>query len=107
MSPTLETKEAAFVYALATATVVTAVAKQCTKRDGKALSYCGCDHTLTDDMLGPDQRWGGCSPDVDFSMNFTTQLLDGYISDNNTTSEQHKTFISHNSKIGQLVSHCD
>ena len=43
------------------------------------------------------------TPDLDFSINFVKQLLDGTMSDY-TTSEQHKIFISHNSKIGQLVS---
>ena len=106
MSPTLESKEATFVYALATATVVHAVAKECARHGGNALSYCGCNSALEDEMLEPGQKWGECSPDVDFSVTFTKQLLDGMISDN-ATSEQHKTFISHNSKIGQLVSNCN
>ena len=103
MSPTSETKEAAFVYALATATVIHTVAKECAKHEGNNLGYCGCDGTLKNEMLEPGKEWGGCSPDLDFSINFAKQLLNGTISDN-ATSEQHKIFISHNSKIGQSVS---
>ena len=88
MSPTLETKEAAFVYALGTAIIIHTVAKECASNN---LDYCGCDGILKN------------TPDLDFSINFAKQLLDGKISDN-ATSEQHKIFISHNSKIGQSVS---
>ena len=103
MSSTSETKEAAFLYALATATVIHTVAEECAKHEGKNLGYCGCDSTLKNEMLEPGKEWGGCSPDLNFSINFAKQLLNGTILDN-ATSEQHKIFISHNSKIGQSVS---
>ena len=103
MSSTSETKEAAFLYAFATATVIHTVAEECAKHEGKNLGYCGCDSTLKNEMLEPGKEWGGCSPDLNFSINFAKQLLNGTILDN-ATSEQHKIFISHNSKIGQVVS---
>ena len=88
MSPTSEIKEAAFLYALGTATVIHTVAKECASNN---LGYCGCDGILKN------------TPDLDFGINFAKQLLDGMISDN-TISEHLKIFISHNSKIGQSVS---
>ena len=91
------------MYALATATVIHTVAKECAKHEGKNLDYCGCDSTLKNEMLEPGKEWGGCSLDLNFSISFAKQLLDGTISDN-ATSERHKIFISHNSKIGQAVS---
>ena len=100
MFPTVETKEAAFVYALASATVVHNVAQKCA-HNSNMLGYCGCDSTLSDEALESGETWG-CSPDIDFGINFTQQLLD--ITVGNTTSDRHKTFILHNSKIGQSVS---
>ena len=89
----IETKEAAFVYALTCATVVSTVAQWCAKNDGK-VTYCGCDKTLEDEKLG-------CSPDVEFGIQFSKQLINAGI-DNATL--HHKTFILHNCEVGQLVS---
>ena len=90
MFPTVGTKEAAFAYALASATVVHTVALKCAELNG-SIAYCGCDKTVT---------WG-CLPDITFSMNFTKQLLDRSVSN---TTQQHKAFVLHNTEIGQTVS---
>ena len=103
MFPTVETKEAAFVYALASATVVHNVAQKCAQ-NSNTLSYCGCDSTLSDEALESGETWG-CSSDIDFGINFTQQLLN--ITVGNATSDQHKTFVLHNSKIGRSVSKYD
>ena len=92
---TLETKEAAFVQALASATITRAVAQWCEDNDGK-VDYCGCDKTWSNET----QRWR-CSPDIHFGVEFTRQLVKARV--DNTTS-QYKSFVVHNSKIGQLVS---
>ena len=93
-----ETKEAAFVHALASAVVVHAVAGRCTRNN---LQYCGCDKTLNDETLPPGERWAGCSPDIDFSINFAKSFVDRSV-DNATL--QYQNFVLHNNRIGQLAS---
>ena len=94
-----ETKEAAFVHALASAAVVHVVAERCVHN--KYLQYCGCDKTLNDETLSPDERWAGCSPDIDFSINFAKSFMDRSV-DNATL--QYQNFVLHNNRIGQLAS---
>lgn len=94
---TLETKEAAFVYALGSAAVVHTVTQNCVNKN--SLFYCDCDSTLSNDTLSPVEKWG-CSPNIEFSINFTRQLLDRREDD---TTAQHKAFVLHNNKIGQMV----
>ena len=94
----VETKEAAFVYALTSATIVHAVAQLCAHY-GNSLSSCGCYSGLDDETLEAGETWG-CSPDIDFSMNFTRQLVEGR---NDNDTPKYKAFVLHNSKIGQLV----
>ena len=96
----LETKEAAFVYTLASAAVLYTVAENCQKQQNK-LPYCGCDKTLNNDLLPEGEIWAGCSPDMEFSMNFTKQFLDRRV-DNEPL--QFKTFVLHNNNIGRQVS---
>ena len=92
------TKEAAFVYALASATVVHTVASVCATYE---LPHCGCDTTLRNQTLPNGEKWGGCSPDIDFSVNFAEKLL--HRKEDNT-SLNYRNFISQNSKIGRSVS---
>ena len=94
-----ETKEAAFVYALASAAVVHTVADQCVKYADK-LHYCGCDSGLKDEAA--NEKSVGCSPDMNFSIKFAKQFVDRR--EDNIDSLQHRTFVLHNNKIGRLVS---
>ena len=99
---TVETKEAAFVHALASATITHSVAQWCEDNSGKVegkVDYCGCDKTWSNETL-PDKIWK-CSPDIHFAAEFTKQLVKARV--HNATS-QYKFFVLHNSKIGQLVS---
>ena len=93
-----ETKESAFVHALASAAAVHAVAERCASNH---LHYCGCDKTLDNEDLPSSERWGGCSPDIAFSINFTKSFVDRRV-DNATL--QYQKFVLHNNRIGQLVS---
>ena len=97
---TLETKETAFLYALASATVVHAIAEECREQ---GLPYCKCDSTLHNGALGDSEKWG-CSADIDFSVRFTKQLLHGRLDNVHDTASNYKDFVLHNSKIGQWVS---
>ena len=86
------------MYALASATVVHTVASVCATYE---LPHCGCDTTLRNQTLPDGEKWGGCSPDINFGMSYAEMLLDrkGYNNTNLTS------FILHNSRIGRLV--CD
>ena len=97
---TLETKEAAFVYALASATVVHTVSRKCIENASK-LHYCGCDKNLKKELLPDDQKWGGCSPDIDFSINFSKAFVDRR---EGSATLRHQIFVLHNNRIGRLVS---
>ena len=92
-----ETKEAAFVHALASAAVVHAVAEICARN---SLQYCGCDKTLNNETLLPGERWEGCSPNIDFSINFAKSFVDRRV---DNTTLQYQKFVLHNNRIGQMV----
>jgi len=95
-----ETKEAAFVHALTSAVVVHTIAQRCAENASK-FHYCGCDKTLHDGTLPPDEKWAGCSPDINFSIKFAKQFVD---SRENNATLQHRTFVLHNNRIGRSVS---
>ena len=94
----LETKETAFVHALASAAITHCAAEWCADNNG-SVTYCGCDKSLDNDALKDDERWE-CSPDINFAIEFTSQLMD---TKSHRASSQHKAFILHNSEIGQQV----
>ena len=96
----LETRESAFVYALASAAVVHTVAKKC--MDLKAdLPYCGCDMNLKNSDLPAGEKWAGCSPDMNFTINFVKDFLDRRV---NNETDGHSAFVLHNNRLGRLVS---
>lgn len=88
------------MYALASATVVHMVAQKCSNSKTK-LSYCGCDQKILNQPLPDGEKWGGCSPDMDFSVNISKEFVDKRV-DNEPL--QYKSFVLHNNKIGRLVS---
>ena len=85
---------------MASAAVVHTVADKCTKL-ANTLPYCGCDKSLKDEELEPGREWGGCSPDMEFSINFTRQFVD---SREDNVALQRRTFVLHNNNVGRLVS---
>ena len=95
-----EVKEVAFVYALASAAVVHTVAQSCAKNADK-FHYCGCDKAIVNKELADGERWGGCSPDIHFSVNFAKMFIDRIVGN---ATLQHQTFVLHNTRIGRLVS---
>ena len=96
----LETKESAFVYALASAAVVHTVADKCMQLE-KHLPYCGCNKNLKNSDLPAGEKWAGCSPDMNFTLNFVKSFLDRRV---NNDTELHKAFVLHNNRIGRVVS---
>ena len=94
----LDTKEAAFVYALASAAVVHTVAEKCAK--GNGLPYCGCLNNEDLEDLPAGERWVGCSPDINFGLSFAEKFLD---SRESSAPLKHKAFALHNNRIGRKV----
>ena len=85
------------MYALGSAAVVHTVAQKCVDIN---LPDCGCNSNLSNDTVSPDETWE-CSPNIEFGIKLARKLLDER--EDNAT-EQHKTFVLHNSKIGRMVS---
>ncbi|XP_038051134.1 protein Wnt-11b-2-like [Patiria miniata] len=82
-SPDLDkgTREAAFVQALSAASLAQTLAIECSSG---MLSQCGCGRLpLEDGGKAPSNeareafRWGGCSDDVDYGLEFTTRFANG------------------------------
>lgn len=106
-------RESAFSYAIAAAGVTHSVARACSM--GKLMA-CGCEpktptSQLRNNRLSREQRlkklsrnrwkWGGCSHNMDFGIQFSKLLLDA----NERNSGDLQSLIKlHNSKAGRLVS---
>lgn len=56
---------------------------------------------MSKDDLGEDEKWAGCSPDINFSIAFAKKFLDSRM-DNETY--KNKIFVLHNNHIGRKVS---
>ena len=88
------------MHALASAAVVHTVAQKCAEKADE-FRYCGCDRKLDSEELAAGERWGGCSPDINFSVNFAKIFVDRIVGN---ATLQHQTFVLHNNRIGRLVS---
>ena len=86
------------MHALASAAVTYCVAQWCADNNG-SVTYCGCDKSLDNHELEDDERWE-CSPDINFAIEFTRQLMNTKL---HSASKQYKAFVLHNSEVGQLV----
>lgn len=76
------------------------VADKCMKME-KQLPYCGCDKNLKNSDLPEGEKWSGCSPDMNFTLDFVKNFLDRRV-DNETL--RHRNFVLHNNRLGRLVS---
>ncbi|XP_043230661.1 protein Wnt-16-like [Amphibalanus amphitrite] len=66
-------KETAFVYAVTSAGVVHAVTQACSSGN---LTECTCDLSSEGRSTPQGWKWGGCSDDVRFGINFARQFVD-------------------------------
>ena len=85
---------------MASAAVVHTIAQQCAVNKTN-FRHCGCDRSLKNEALAAGEKWGGCSPDIHFSIGFAKMFVDKTVS-NDTLQQQ--TFVLHNNRIGRMVS---
>lgn len=95
-------KETAFAYAISAAGVAHNVARACSM--GRLLS-CGCDPSsyttkTPANARGVQWKWGGCSHNLDYGMEFSRQFLDT----REKAGDIQSTVILHNNQAGRLVS---
>ncbi|CAH1782735.1 unnamed protein product [Owenia fusiformis] len=70
----LGTKEAAYTYAVTSAGVAYSITQACSQGN---LSSCGCDRSKLDGQYSPKGwRWGGCSADFRYGLEFARQFVD-------------------------------
>lgn len=94
-------RESAFSYAISAAGVAHSVARACGQG---SLLACGCEpRSYTRTRGGPRNRWkwGGCSHNLDFGIQFSTMFLD---SRERGVDIQSKINL-HNNEAGRLVSY--
>ena len=97
--PFLGTREQAFVYALASASLTQAVAKTCSSGYSKK---CSCYRETGRDISPSDFKWGGCGDDVRFASSFAQTFTDQIWQKNKDKSK--KSIVNlHNNKLGRKV----
>ncbi|XP_012229168.2 protein Wnt-10a [Linepithema humile] len=94
-------KETAFAYAISAAGVAHNVARACSM--GRLLS-CGCDPSsytakTPASARGVQWKWGGCSHNLDYGMEFSRQFLDTQ----EKADDIQSTVILHNNQAGRLA----
>lgn len=95
-------RETAFAYAISAAGVAHSVARACSM--GRLLS-CGCDPSsykgkTPANARGVQWKWGGCSHNLDYGMEFSRQFLDT----REKAGDIQSTVNLHNNQAGRLVS---
>lgn len=95
-------RETAFAYAISAAGVAHNVARACSM--GRLLS-CGCDPSnykgkTPAKARGVQWKWGGCSHNLDYGMEFSRQFLDT----REKAGDIQSTVNLHNNRAGRLVS---
>ncbi|XP_017286640.1 protein Wnt-11 [Kryptolebias marmoratus] len=89
------TREAAFVYALSTATIIHALARACSSGD---LQKCGCAPTPSE-TPAPDHRWGGCGDNLLYGVPLGSKFVDSPMK--LKRSHGNKLMHLHNSEVGR------
>lgn len=94
-------RETAFAFAISAAGVAHSVARACSM--GRLLS-CGCDPSSYKGKppakaRGTQWKWGGCSHNLDYGMEFSRQFLDT----REKAGDIQSTVNLHNNQAGRLV----
>lgn len=92
-------KETAFVYAITSAGVVHALTQACSSGN---LTACTCDRSSEGKSTPQGWKWGGCSDDVQYGMDFARQFVDA--PERALKAENSKKLMNlHNNEAGRLA----
>ena len=93
------TKEAAFMYAIRSAGVAYAITQACSQGN---LTSCGCDKSKLEGFSPNGWKWGGCSADVKYGLQFARVFVDA-----REIEEDSRALMNlHNNRAGRKVSFC-
>ena len=100
-----ETPEKAFIYALASATVVHTITSACSL--GELGSECGCDYSRNG-LTVQGWQWGSCSDNVSYGVTFAMNFLDDReieVDPRNDTAVDNAAVHLHNNAVGRNVTY--
>lgn len=98
------TREAAFVYAIAAASVSYSVTKDCTSGE---LKSCSCDRSFKikdRKKTNENWRWAGCSDNIHFGNSFSKSFLDARVRERQHFSSRSRILMNlHNNEAGRRI----
>ena len=92
------TRESAFIHAITSAGLVSAVTEACAQ--GRS-AYCSCDRTYRRSPSSAGWKWGGCSRDVNFGLRYAERFVDA--TENGRKRSPRKDMNKHNNEAGRKV----
>jgi len=94
-------KETAFLYAVTSAGVVHTIARDCASGN---LTECGCDSRGQGQSTPEGWKWGGCSDNLRYGVNFARKFIDGPDKRQlKKTGELRNLMNLHNNKAGRMA----
>jgi len=90
------TRESAFIHAITSAGLVSAVTEACAQ--GRS-AYCSCDRTYRRSPSSAGWKWGGCSRDVNFGLRYAERFVDA--TENGRKRSPRKDMNKHNNEAGR------
>lgn len=98
----LGTRETAFIYSILSAGVVHSVTKACTAGN---LTACTCDVSVREGEHSVEGwKWGGCSDNVKYGIQFSRQFVDAEEAIRNEKSANIRNRMNlHNNEVGRKV----
>jgi len=94
-------KETAFLYAITSAGVVHTISKACASGN---LTECGCDTRGQGKSTPEGWKWGGCSDNLRYGVNFAKRFIDGPDKKSlKKTGELRNLMNLHNNKAGRMA----
>ncbi|XP_061217942.1 protein Wnt-11b-like [Neopsephotus bourkii] len=93
------TRESAFVYALAAATIAHSIARACASGE---LPLCSCGSGPSE-VPGPDFRWGGCGDNLSYGLQLGAAFADSPLKSSKLGTQALKAMNLHNSAVGRQV----
>ena len=97
-------RETAFVYAITSAGVVHAISQACSAGN---LTECSCDLSPAGHTSPEGWKWGGCSDNIRYGMQFTKTFVDAPERAARSQNKSIRAMMNlHNNHAGRLVCLC-